>query len=182
MRVDKAIARTNVAAAQRRPAAAAASSYVLCALRQSCQGCPTTPPGGQLQVVPRLLHAACIRHVDVYWFLAQSMFSFARGNCGLSWPTTFIIVRFETQNIKQTQSQTHWKNWVHLGHFGSCLFGSCIIFGIGEIEIGQIQPKIGQRKHRTTSDVGHPQLRSHAEPRDGERCAQMEKHCTASSF
>ena len=54
MRVYQNDTRTNVAPAQRR-LAAAYSAYVPCALRQSCESCPTTPMEGKLQVVPLLL-------------------------------------------------------------------------------------------------------------------------------
>ena len=60
--------------------------------------------GGRLRVVP-LSGVARIRHVDICWFLSHAMFLFARGNCGLSWPTTFLSGSKLKKNAKLNPNQ-----------------------------------------------------------------------------
>ena len=101
MRVDKNITRTNVAAAQRRPPGAA-SAYVcdLCST-EIMRRLPNDATGREIAGCLASAAVARICRVDLFWFLAHAMFSFARGNCGLSWPTTYYCLVRNPKN--QTQ-------------------------------------------------------------------------------
>ena len=80
-----------------------------------------------------------IRDVDAGWFLPQAVCSFARYNCGLSWPTELLF------GSNPKKSKTNPKKMPRYGRFGSILrpvFLEVDHFGGPEvgIEIGQTQP------------------------------------------
>ena len=127
MRVDKTITRANVAAAQRRSAAAAASAYMCsvlygnhakaaqrryrggnCGLSRICFYCTHTSRGFMLVSCPRdvFIHPGQLRVVL----------------------TNNITVPFETR--KPTPIKTNWKMWTRLGHYGPVFLEVQYIFGI----------------------------------------------------
>ena len=66
-----------------------------------------------------------------------------------------ITVRLETQKTKPTKEKKN-EDLGPFGPFRVLFFFGSIFLGIEGIEIGQTQPKLEQRKHRTPSDFGHP--------------------------
>ena len=86
---------------------------------------------------PSRWRRAYIRDVDRFWrFLAHAICSFARGNCGLSWPTrsSFYSKPLKTNPITPQNGR--------YGDIGptSGPFGCWVLFGNGGIETGQTQP------------------------------------------
>ena len=52
---------------------------------------PNDATGEEIAGYPASAASIRTRHVDLCWFLAHATFSFARGNCGLSWPITLLF-------------------------------------------------------------------------------------------